>query len=243
MTRSQHDIYVPGTRLDLFRRKALFLSASVPYERPGLTAPEAIQRNQRYVRDARPANIRDAISYLCRFAFQRDLNLIFGAHPAIVPIVLTAARRFSPTPNQKHVIVFQSAFFEAHQIPRLTLDLADWSCGELLLTERSWVNGSPDRAGSLTRMREEMVRSPNLIGAVFMGGMEGVEEECELFGLHQPQLPRYALGSTGSAAAELLDRDPTHLCGTGQRLTTHDLAHDPSYPRVFRRLFEDLGLP
>ncbi len=90
------------------------------YKRKGLTAPEEIARNDGYVQAAKPDLIREAGAHLCRFTFQRNLNLIFGAHPSIAPMVLEAARRFGATAGRKQVLVFQSAFFESDFIPRAT---------------------------------------------------------------------------------------------------------------------------
>lgn len=236
-------IYEPGSRPELFQFPALFLSASVPYKRKGLTAPADIARNDGYVQTAKPDLIREAVAHLCRFTFQRDLNLIFGAHPSIAPMVLEAARRFGVANGRKQVLVFQSAYFESDIIPRETLELANWASGELLWTEQRPQRGQPDRTQSLTHMRQVMAQSPHLIGAIFIGGMEGVEEESSLFQQHQPGKPCYALGSTGSAAKDLLSRSPDAFSGNNRAIHASDLLRLESYPLVMKRLFADLGVP
>jgi hypothetical protein len=236
-------IYVPGSRPDLFQSPALFLSASVPYKRDGLTAPAEIARNDRYIQAAQPALIREAVAHLCRFTFQRDINLIFGAHPSIAPMVLEAARRFGADSGRKRVIVFQSTYFESKRIPRETLALSNWQYGELLWTDQQTLRGQPDKKQSLRHMREVMVQSPKLIGAIFIGGMEGVEEESTLFTRHQPGKPSYAIGSTGSAAQELLSNSPDAFSGNHRTIRASDLMTLKSYPLLMKRLFSDLGKP
>ena len=78
--------------------------------------------------------MREAVAYLCRYTFQQDLALIFGAHPAISPMALDIARRFVPSSPEKQVIIFHSAFFRPEDVSRATLDLANWDAGELLWT-------------------------------------------------------------------------------------------------------------
>jgi len=237
--------FTPGSRDELFRRPSIFLSASVPYRRnPERMTPAEAERNASYVRTSQPARIRDAVAHLCRFAFPHDIQLVFGGHPAISPLVLDAARRsrraateHAPAPTL--VVVFQSKhFFE--RIPPETLELADWTHGALLWTERR--PGQTDVArerASLTWMREVMVRSPKLLAALFVGGMEGVEEEAELFRKFNPGTPMFALGSTGSAAGELLGRHPDVR---GRRADFEALSHQLSYPLLMARIFADLGL-
>jgi len=242
------ELYTLDSRRELFQRDAIFLSASVPYDKKFDSQQDhaRYQENLHYLATARPEAVREAVAHLCRGAFQRDINLIFGAHPAISPMVLDIAGRFAPTAPipEKRVIIFQSAFFDATSIPRATLDLARWDAGELILTAPQGSAGQPDRAMSLLHMRELMVRSPRLIAAVFIGGMEGVKEESALFARYNPGKPRYAIGSTGSAAADLLDADEDHYSGRNPGPTMRNLLEtSPSYPLVIERIFEDLGVP
>ena len=51
-----------------------------------------------------------------------------------------------------------------------------------------------------------MLKTPGLCGAVFIGGMDGTEEEADLFEVTHGNLPRYAIASTGSAALFLFER-------------------------------------
>ncbi len=216
----------------LLRPRAILLSASVPRDKDDLIGQERLD-NLAFVNSAKPTQIREAVVYFCRFAFQNDLNIIFGAHPEISPMVLEAALRFASRSTHKRVLIFQSAWFANDRLVKATLDLADWSGGELL-----WTAPSTTRAESLTTMRQTMVAAPGLVGAVFIGGMSGVIDESQLFSQAQWNKPRFAIGSTGSAAAKLLRDEPDQH--SGPHATASILAREQSYPLVMQRIFEDV---
>ncbi len=73
---------------------------------------------------------------------------------------------------------------------------------------------------------------------MFIGGMDGVEEEAALFRAYNPG-PMFAIGSTGSAADVLLDRREDV---TGRSMTTQALRQTLSYPLVMEQMFADLDL-
>jgi hypothetical protein len=52
-------------------------------------------------------------------------------------------------------------------------------------------------------MREEMLSRPRLAAAVFIGGMEGIFDEFQLFRQYHADSPILALGSPGGASREL----------------------------------------
>ena len=230
-------IYEPGSRPELFRNPGIFLSASVPYLRDhdedGADAPGAAARarNLWYVESSRPDRIRQAVIELCRNAFRRHFNLVFGGHPAISPLVLQAARQFTADETEVRVVIFQSAYF-LKSVPRESFELGDWELGELL-----WTRARGKRSESLTEMRRTMVdERHNLHAAVAIGGMEGIHEEIELFREGHRAAPVFPVGSTGSAARELLDRLPV-----APDLPTSALLDNPSYPQVMQSIFGVLG--
>jgi hypothetical protein len=99
-------------------------------------------------------------------------------------------------PVRDRVTMFQSRYFE-HEFPQ---DNAAFEHVEL-------VDAVPnDRQASLQRMREAMLAEPFHVG-IFIGGMEGVEEEYDMFRHLQPSIPAFPIASTGAAAALLFDRD------------------------------------
>lgn len=214
-------------------RKAIFLSASVPYRRPAADLPTSAARlmNERHVDTSRPARIRDAVLHLCRFAFQRDYGLVFGGHPAISPLVLAAARAADAgRAPRKRVAVFQSYFF-GNLVPSETLDL--WEHGHLIWTERR-----ATKAESLEVMRAQMLEVDNIVAGVFVGGMDGVLDEAAVFDLKQPTRPQFSVASTGAAAADLLIRDSAKFMDAN--VTEKVLKEDVCYPVVMRKIFESI---
>ena len=122
-------------------------------------------------------------------------RLLFGGHPTITPLVLMVA---SELEIEGAVDVFQSRWF-ADQITRETRTLQDAGFGEI-----HWTPRRATREQSLETMREAMLgHDRKLIAGVFVGGMEGVREEYELFRRFQPLVPRVSLVGPGGAAAKL----------------------------------------
>ena len=223
---------------------ALLLSASVPYRRAvpkGLKPAERERfelRNQHYLETTQPARIRSAVVELTRAALMRGVRLVFGAHPAISPMVLSAARDAGAP--ELSVVVFQSGIYE-DEIPASTLELADWQAGKLFITQVcEGRNAEETKARSLAFMREMMVSVPGLRAAVFVGGMDGVEEEAQLFHRAHDGARRYALASTGSAALDLFERDRAAFSGSLR--DARPLAVSRSYALVAKHILDDLGL-
>jgi len=148
---------------------------------------------------------------------------VFGAHPSISPMLLTVAQEFPLLPEPR-ITVFQSAFF-AGTFPQETLELTDPSHGLGRLVQTP---AARDLLGSLRAMRDAMFQHPGLCAGVFVGGMDGLFDEADLFKTHNPGLPTYAVASTGGAALDLLVRStvpvsashqaavqytPDHFCG------------------------------
>lgn len=238
------ELYEPSRAAALgFRKPALFLSAGVPFERTHGT-PEQMRDNRLYLPPQR-TEIRTAVVQLARFAFTRDVQLVFGGHPAVSPLVLETTRAVPPS-REPRVFVFQSAYFE-HVLPIATMKLANWSHGRLLWTRSDGPPQAPGAPGdpgareaSLRLMRESMVTVPGLVGAVFIGGMDGIEAEADLFRGFQPHLPRYALPGTGSAAKRLFRANPPAFSG---RLPNPDVLDTNVFSRALGHVFEDLGMP
>jgi len=235
--------YRVGDRPDLFGGRSIFLSASIPHRRRDKEPATETERQElnHYLATRQPDRIREAVGHLCRAAFSRGIQLIFGGHPQISPMVLEAATRFRSEESPENlVVVFQSLWYN-ERIPQKTLDLANWRYGTAL-----WTEAGQDRDQSLTIMRQAMVASPGLIGAIFIGGMDGIREEAVL--AHQAAIPRlFAIGSTGSAAADLLGQGarwgdavvpPEKF--VGQAADEQTLQELLAYPVVIARVFRDL---
>jgi hypothetical protein len=187
----------------------IFLSASMP------------DRNlERYVPE--PECIREAVHALVA-AVVRERELVFGGHPAISPLVEHAAHDLG---GVEHVHIFQSRFFEraippeAKRFPNL-----HWTQAVSGPTEEE------SRRASLTLMRTEMIEFRPYAAGVFIGGMDGIEEEWDLFARLRPDTPRFPVASTGGAAQTLWQR-----YGPGAYPLWDDLKSELRYHTLFRKL-------
>jgi len=163
----------------------VFLSASIPLP----------SRNREYFDTADVVAIRDAIRALTMVVVEQRAQLVFGGHPAITPMIrLQIAQTGSPVGD--HFAIFQSRYFE-HSFPQ---DNSAFQRVELV----DAVAGN--EAASLRHMRETMLASPFQVG-VFISGMEGVEDEYEMFRRLQPGIPAFPIASTGAAAYRLFQGD------------------------------------
>ncbi|MXY57583.1 MAG: hypothetical protein F4029_11480 [Gammaproteobacteria bacterium] len=166
------------------RHRRIFLSASFPSGKRG-TRFEPFD----------PGAIADAVTAVARAVLLAKGRLLFGGHPTITPLVLMVA---SELEIEGAVDVFQSQWF-AGQITRETRTLEEAGFGEI-----HWTPERATREQSLETMREVMLaHDRKLIAGVFVGGMEGVREEFDLFRRFQPLVPRVSLAGPGGAAARL----------------------------------------
>ena len=218
---------------------AIFLSAGVPWKRTPLK-----KLTLHYLRTARPANIRQAVGGIARGLLRRGVRLVFGAQPALAGMLLSQAddvRRHVGS-DEPRLLIFQSRFFEG-ELPETTLDLASWEGAQLVFTPDVPVAaGEPREAGkdpSLELMRKLMVSVPDLRAAIFVGGMEGIGLEAEAFRTRQPDKPMYAFASTGSAAADLFNKNRTLYSGG---LPPSKMQELTSYERLTEEILERLKI-
>lgn len=87
--------------------------------------------------------------------------------------------------------------------------------------------GSRDE--SLALMREKMIVNNDFIAGIFVGGMEGVEDEFELFTQSHPEAMVLPMASTGAAALEIYEGGSFDI----------SLRDDYAYIALFYRLFKD----
>lgn len=187
--------------------KAVFLSASVPLQ----------DRDPRYYETADVICIREAIRAVSIVVLQRSL-LVFGGHPAISPFVIVIAEKMK---RKEKVHIFQSEHFRSVVPPE-----------SLAFSRITWVpEVDNDREPSLLRMRQQMLSSYQFSAAVFIGGMNGVEEEYGLFNALHPSVPAYPVASTGGAAQFLWDAH-TEMDQAARR----DLSEEIVYDALFRSL-------
>jgi hypothetical protein len=91
------------------------------------------------------------------------------------------------------VVLYQSRFFE-DRFPE-----ENQRFGNVIFTDAV----PQDREASLLNMREAMLSRHDLAAAVFVGGMEGVEIEFDLFQRHHPGALVLPVPAPGGAALDL----------------------------------------
>jgi hypothetical protein len=213
-------------------RGPIFLSASVP------------DRDlNRYVRD--PIAVREAIRGLVAHVVVQA-PLVFGGHPAITPLVWEAARSLNAA---DHVVIYQSEKYR-DQIPKEAAFFKNLVWTPAVLKTPPDPRDPFDKRKSLVELRDLMIRQrivpgrgslPEFEAGVFIGGMDGVEEEWALFRQCYPETPVFPIASTEGAARLLFD--DLNVRGALQasiqaRLATHNdlLQDEDNYRDVIRAL-------
>jgi hypothetical protein len=163
--------------------KNIFLSASIPL-------PE---RDPKYYGTADIIAIRDAVIALASVILPEH-RIIWGGHPSITPLIYYVMEKLSLN-IQEHLILFQSKFFDKY-FPE-----DNNKFNNVIQTANLG-----DKERSLVLMRETMLKSYEFSAGIFIGGMEGVEIEFELFREIQPNALIIPLASTGAAAKIVFDR-------------------------------------
>lgn len=184
----------------------VFLSASVPTREPFASNFDAVA-------------IREAILALVVVSL-KERELVFGGHPAISPLVEHAARSLDATGR---VHIYQSRYFE-NVIPEAARKFENLHWTDAVRGTES------DLTKSLTAMREEMIGSREFCAAVVIGGMEGIFEEVTIFKTRHAGRPVIPVGSTGGAAAVVLDEMANLF--SSDKLT--QLREERRYRRLFR---------
>lgn len=163
--------------------KTVFLSASVPD--PNFGAKYHLSGDVRAIFDFIGALIVTILPHG---------RLAFAGHPVLTPLVVHFAEQVEG--GRDRVRVYQSEYF-----PHPEAQLAGPTHVDIYRTPE--VSG--DRGASLARMRELMITDEDPYCGVFVGGMEGVEEEFRSFRRIWPDRPVLPIASTGGAAKILLD--------------------------------------
>lgn len=191
---------------------AIFLSASVPL-------PE---RDPRYIDTADVIAIRDAVRALAAVVLP-SLELHWGGHPSITPLIRSVAEDVGLLGSTR-VHLYQSEYF-AGQFP---VENDDFQA--VVLTSRR-----ESREASLEEMRRVMLSAVNFDAGVFIGGMEGVEDEFRLFRAFNPDALALPIASTGAAARILYDRY------RGELTLPEALLREYTYASLFRDHVPSIG--
>lgn len=159
---------------------AIFLSASVP----------RIGRGD-YYESADPFLIQCAVREFVTTVLGRRL-LVWGGHPAITPMVWAVCEDLG-VDFAKTVILYQSRYF-SDVFPEENRRFGNVE----------YIDAVPDdREASLLTMRRAMLSRKDLTAAVFIGGMEGILAEHELFRSFHTEGKVLIVPSAGGAARQL----------------------------------------
>lgn len=180
---------------------AIFLSASIP--KPG----------RQFYGTADPLLIHHAVRAFLALLLGRR-RIVWGGHPSITPMVHAACQSFSVS-YAHAVTLYQSEEYRG-QYPVENDDFPD-----IVYTP-----ATADHPTNLRVMREQMLGRDDLQAAVFIGGMEGVLEEYDMFIKAHPNAGVVAVPRPGGASRQVaLQRG-------------YDENADP-FPTDFTRLFID----
>ena len=197
------------------RRADIFLSASFPSGKRG----KSFEPHD-------PAAIADAVSAFARAILGSNGRLAFGGHPTITPLILMIARELKV---QKSVFIYQSKWFK-DEIPPEVGQIDDEGFGFVVWTPKAITLNE-----SLQIMRHKMInQSSKYVGAIFIGGMEGIRDEFHLVKEHSRQTPCIPIIGPGGAAARL----PLEDC---DRIKFAPLHECRAYPFVALRFVEILA--
>jgi len=155
----------------------IFLSASIPLE----------ERHKKYFDTADVIAIRDAVRALATVVIPNSI-LVWGGHPAITPLIHYVLNTMQ-TNVRDHVTLYQSNFFR-DTFPRDNQFIEN----VVIVPEAS------DLEGSLEKMRIEMISRHDFKVGIFIGGMEGIEIEFNMFREAHPSALLLPVASTGAAA-------------------------------------------
>jgi len=184
----------------------LFLSASVPI---------AGRADGKYLASADIIAIRDAVIALASVVLPH-YRLIWGGHPSITPLIANVLRHSNKAVNRS-VTVYQSGFF-MKEFPQENKDVE-----HIVVTK-----DLGERDMSLELMRREMIVENDFTAAVFIGGMDGVENEYKMFVDNHPGAKAIPVASTGAAALMLYESNKEMF---DERLMT-----DMAYASLFKDL-------
>ena len=160
----------------------LFLSASIP-----------VQGRGDFFQSADPFLIQFAVRELLTVCLGRR-RIVWGGHPAITPMVWAVCESLG-VQYAAAVRLYQSRFFE-ESFPEENRHFNN-------VTYTPAVGDSRDE--SLERMRRTMLAEP-IEAAVFIGGMEGIFAEYDLYRQLHPQGKVLAVAAPGGAAMKLARR-------------------------------------
>ncbi len=178
------------------------------------------ERDPKYIETADIIAIRDAVIALTSVVLPYH-TIIWGGHPSITPLIYYVMNKLG-LKIQDHVVLYQSLFLKKF-FPEDNNKFEN-----VILTENT---GEEDSSKFL--MRKRMFTENKFAAGIFIGGMEGIEDEFKLFSELQPNALVLPIASTG-AAAQVVYHSFLSLERKNQRLE-----NDYAYMSLFQDLLID----
>ena len=186
----------------------VFLSASIPYP----------DRDKRFYDTADIVSIRDAVRALATVVIPKA-QLVWGGHPSITPLIRFVLDRMN-VDLKTHITLYQSLFFENYFPPD------NFAFENIVLTERR-----NNRDESLEVMRSKLINENDYKVGIFIGGMEGINDEFVMFKERHPNALILPIASTGAAAKIIYENQVQDF--------DIRLKNDYAYMALFRDLLND----
>lgn len=200
--------------------RTVFLSASIPDP-------------ARYDGPADPLAITDAVVAFARVFLTAGARIVTAAHPTIAPLLLYVAAEL-PAGEERRIVTYQSELFE-DVLPPDTRRFLDEGIGQFKWTAAA--EGERPKHGewdeSLRVMRRVMLSETEPAAAAFVGGMEGIPLEFEMFSELFPGAPIYAAGRPGGESRSLVELSPPPV--------RDQLLGSAVFPAVWRSVAADLA--
>jgi hypothetical protein len=187
----------------------IFLSASIP----------SVDRDKKFYDTADIIAIRDAVRALAAVVLPQA-HLVWGGHPSITPLIRYVMERMNAD-VKNHVTLYQSLFF------RDKFPADNYAFENIVHTETTG-----ELASSIAIMRQQMFKENDFKAAIFIGGMEGIFSEYDLFKSSHPAALVLPVASTGAASKIIYDNSKADF--------NSRLAGDYAYMALFRDLLADL---
>ena len=188
--------------------KCIFLSASIPI--PG-------RDDERYLKTADVIAIRDAVIALASVALPK-FHLVWGGHPSITPLIANVLEH-SNISAKDNVTLYQSKQYEE------IFPIENREIGHIELTKKG-----KDAMESIRIMRKQMLCDYSFVAGIFIGGMNGVEDEYLMFKEYHPNALLIPVASTGAAAKIIFEKEKDKF---DSKLET-DLAYFFLFKRLLR---------
>lgn len=216
--------------------KNIFLSASIPL----------VHRHPKYHETADVIAIRDAVIALASTVLSKH-RLIWGGHPSITPLINyvierkiinkimhedreeaseqnyeNKIRNVLQSEIQNHVLLYQSLFFKDDFPPDNN------RFENLVVTENAG-----DIHSSIQLMRIKMLSEHEYAAAIFIGGMDGIEVEFNMFKEKHPKALLLPIAST-SGATQIVYENLLE-----DQFKNERLVKDYGYMSLFQKLLLD----